>query len=91
MAIAGFFHCDIIQYRAVNYHRFAILLSNERLVGYPFKCPNRRQVGGELLDHNYGSCSDSNRIIVGKDADIFCLSWMSDGKKFLVCRWPIIY
>ena len=31
------------------------------------------------MNHNYGSCSNQNRIIVGKDADIFGLSWMSDG------------
>ena len=30
------------------------------------------------MDHNYGICSDQNRIIVGKGADIFGLSWMSD-------------
>ena len=31
------------------------------------------------MDHNYRSCSNQNRVLVGKDANIFGLSWMSDG------------
>ena len=34
-----------------------------------------------MLDHNNESCSNQNWIIVGKDSDIFCLSWMSYGPK----------
>ena len=77
--IDDFFHCDNILDRPVDSHRFTALLAKAQLVGNGFEFPNRRQVGGELLDHNYGSCSNQNRIIVGKDADIFGLSWMSDG------------
>ena len=55
------------------------LLAKEQLVGNNCKFPNMRQVGRELLDHNYGSCSNQNQIIVGKYSDIFGLSWMSDG------------
>ena len=58
IAISDFFHCDNIQDIVVESHRFATLLAKARLVGNYFKCPNRRQVGGELLDHNYGSCSN---------------------------------
>ena len=64
------------------------LLAKARLVGNEFKCPNGRQVGGELLDHKYGSCSNQNRILVGKDANIFGLSWMSDGAT--ISRIPLV-
>ena len=33
------------------------------------------------MDHNNRICSNQNRIPVGKDADIFGLSWMSGGAK----------
>ena len=88
MSIADFFHCKNIQYIAVESHWFATLLAKVRLVGNDFKCQNRRQVGGEFLDHNYGSCSDQNRIIVGKDANIFGMSWMSDAAT--IYRIPLV-
>ena len=40
------------------------------------------------MDHNYGSCSNQIRIIVGEYADIFGLSWMSDGAKH--SRMPLV-
>ena len=73
MAIADLFHCENIQDRAVEYHRFETLLSKERPVGNDFKCPNRRQFGFELLDHNDGSRRNQNWILVGKYADFFGL------------------
>ena len=74
MAIADFFHCENIQDREVESHQFATLNAKPQLVGNDFKCPNRRQVGGKFLDHNYLSCNDQNWIIVGKYVDIFYLS-----------------
>ena len=78
MDISDLFHCDNILDRAVESNWFATMIAKECLVGNGFKCLNMRQVGGECLDHNYSSCSNQNCIIVGKDADIFGLSWMSD-------------
>ena len=88
MAIADLFHCENIQDRAVKSHWFATLISKERRVGNDFKCPNKKKAGGKFLDHNYRSCSDQNRIIFGKDSDIFGLSWMSDGAK--ISRMPLV-
>ena len=73
IAIADLFQCKNVQDRAVESPWFVTLLAKERLFGNSFKCPNRRQVGGEFLDHNYRSCSNRNRILVGKYADIFGL------------------
>ena len=78
MAIADFFLCENIQDIVVGSHRFAILLAKAQLVGIYFKLLNRRQVGGDFLDHNCRSCSNQNRVLVGKDANIFGLTWMSD-------------
>ena len=88
MAIADFFHFENIQDRAVKSHQFSTLLSKAQLVRNDFKCPNRKQFGGELLDHNYGSCSNQNRILVGKHADIFGLPWMSDVTT--ISRMPLV-
>ena len=88
MAIADLFHCENTQDRAVESHRFATLLAKAQIVANYFKLPNRKQVGGELLDHNYRSCSYHNQILVGKDADIFGMSWMSDGAK--ISRMPLV-
>ena len=88
MAIADFFHCENTQDRAVEYHRFATLLTKARLVSNYLKGPNRKQVGGEFLYHNYGSCSNQSRILVGKDAYIFDLSWMSYGAT--ISRMPLV-
>ena len=74
MAIADLFHCANIQDGAFKSHWYATLLAKAPLVGNDFKCPNRRQLGGEFLDRNYGSCSNQNRIVVGKYADTFGLS-----------------
>ena len=40
------------------------------------------------MDHNYRSFNNQNHIIVGKYADIFGMSWMSDGTKF--SRMPLV-
>ena len=74
MAISDFFHCYNIQDRSVESCRFLTLLAKALLFGNDFKCPNRRQVGGEFLDHKYGGCSYQNPILVGEYADIFGLS-----------------
>ena len=79
MAISDFFHCENIQDRAVESHRFVTLLAKAQLVGNYFKFPNRIHVGGEVLEHNYWSCSNHNQILLRKDADIFGLPWMIDG------------
>ena len=88
MAIADFFHCENIPDGAVESGRFATMLNKARLVGNDFKIPNRRQVGGELLEHNYKSCSAQNLNLVLKDAHIFGLTWMSDGAT--IARMPLV-
>ena len=31
------------------------------------------------MDHNYNSCTEQNVGLIGKDAQVFEITWMSDG------------
>ena len=62
-AISDFFRCDNIQDSAVESHRFATLLAKAQLVGNDFKCPNRKQVRGELLETTTGVVAIRNGLL----------------------------
>ena len=64
------------------------MITKSRLVGGDFKIPNRKQIGGELLNLNYISCTDQNLVIIEKDAMIFGITWMSDGAT--ISRMPLV-
>ena len=36
-------------------------------------------VGGDILDHNYNSCTEQNVRLIFKDAEVFEITWMGDG------------
>ncbi len=55
MAIADFFHCENIPDAVVELPRFLWLVRMCRLVGEDFIVPNRKQIGGDLLDLNYAN------------------------------------
>jgi hypothetical protein len=52
MAIANLFHCKNIPDAVVELPRFIRLVRICRLVGEDFIVPNRKQIGGDLLDLN---------------------------------------
>ena len=87
MSISNFWHCENIPDRVFESHRFQILIMKARLVGSDFSIPNRRQVGGDILDHNYNSCTEQNVGLIGKDVEFFGITWMSDGTTIFACRW----
>ena len=58
-----------------------------RIFGSDSKILILRQDGGDLLDHNYSSCTEQNIGIIGKDVEVFRIMWMNDGVKFFACRW----
>ena len=33
------------------------------------------------MDHNYNSCTEQNVGLIGKDSEVFGITWMSDGAK----------
>ena len=49
------------------------------LTFYFTRPPNRNQVGGELLDHNYSNTMAENKNTLTKHAKLYGLSFMSDG------------
>jgi hypothetical protein len=53
MAIADFFHCENILDAVAESSRFKRLVKVCRHVGDDFVVPNRKKIGGELLDINY--------------------------------------
>ena len=50
-----------------------------RLVGDDFVDPNRKKVGGELLDINYENTYSLNKADLIKQAKVFGFAWMGDG------------
>ena len=87
MVIANFWHCENILDQDSESHRFQTLVTKARLDGSDLKIPNRRHVGGDILDHNYNSCTEQNVGLIGKDVEFFGITWMSDGTTFFSCRW----
>ena len=77
--IADFWYCENIPDQVVDSHCFQTLITKARLVGSYFKIPNQRQVGGDILNHNYNSCTKQNVGLIGKYAEVFGIMWMSDG------------
>ena len=54
--------------------RFARLVRLSRLVGDDFVIPNRKKIGGELLDLNYQTTYKSNKEKLLKEARV--LVWL---------------
>ena len=50
-----------------------------RLVGDDFVVPNRKEVGGELLDINYENTYSLNKAELIKEAKVFGCAWMGNG------------
>jgi hypothetical protein len=59
-----------------------------RLVGNDFVLPNRRKIGGELLDLNYESTYKSIKDKLLKEASVFGLSFLGDGTT--IKRMPLM-
>ena len=53
MVIADFFHCKNIPDAVIESQQFQHLIKVCQLVGKDFVVPNRKKIGGELLDLNY--------------------------------------
>ena len=79
MVIADFFHCENISDAVVESPRFKRLVKVCRLVGDDFVVPNRKKVGGELLDINYEITYSLNKAELIREAKLFGFAWMGDG------------
>ena len=88
MAIADFFHSENIPDAVVDSPRFARLVRVCRLVGDDFVIPNRKKIGGELLDLNYETTYKSNKEKLLKEARVFGLAFLGDGAT--IKRMPLM-
>ena len=57
-----------------------------RLVGDDFVIPNRRKIGGELLDLNYETTYKSNKEKLLKEASIFDLLFLEMVRRSRECH-----
>ena len=78
-AIADFFHSENIPDKVVESARFRRLIKVARLCGEEFVCPDRRKIGGELLDLNFETRYNANKEALLKEAKIFGLAFLGDG------------
>ena len=88
MAIATFFHENNLPDRAVNSSSFKIMIKYARMVGSSYNTPARQEIGGTLLDVNYKNVVENNKEVLCREADIFGLTWLSDGAT--IARMPLI-
>jgi len=79
MAIADFFHCENIPDAVAESSRFKRLVKVCLHVGDDFVVPNRKKVGGELLDINYENTYNLNKAELIREARVFGFAWMGDG------------
>lgn len=88
MAIADFFHCDNLPDTLAESPRFRRIINLARLVGSDFKCPNKKLIGGELLDINFKNCYERNKKDLLSEVSAFGFAWIGDGAT--VHRMPLI-
>ena len=87
-AIADFFHSENIPDKVVESARFRRLIKVARLCGDDFVCPDRRKIGGELLDLNFETRYNANKVALLKEANTFGLAFLGDGAT--VKRMPLM-
>jgi hypothetical protein len=88
MAVASFFHETNIPFNLVGSSSFKLMLSYARLVWKDYKSPNRNVLATTLLDINHNNCIEHNQENLCREADVFGLSWLSDGAT--IARMPLI-
>ena len=79
MAIADCWHCNDFADATVESARFARVIKLAKLVGNDFKIPHRKKIGGPLLDLNFKTCLEQNKVALLKDASTFGLTFLGDG------------
>ena len=87
VAIASFFKCCNIPFKAARSPHFHHMLHKARLVGSDFKPTDPKKIGGELLDLNFNECQEKNRSAILREAGTFGLCWINDGAT--VKRMPL--
>ena len=87
-SIADLFHAHNIPDSVVESPRFMKLLECARAVGQAYRCPNRHDIGGDLLEVNFKNYRDANLTVATRDAATFGLVVMGDGAT--IKRMPLL-
>ena len=88
MAIADFFHCCNVPDSVVEDPRFNRIIQLARCVGSDFKIPNRKKIGGDLLNLNYKNTFSKNKTAIMSQALQFGMVWLGDGAT--IHKMPLI-
>ena len=64
------------------------MLNYARMVGRDYKPLRRRDMGHSLLDINYSNIVEHNKEVLCQEANVFGLSWLSNGAT--ISRTPLI-
>ena len=88
MAIADFFHAQNIPDAVVESPEFKRLVRQCRLVDNTFVIPNKKKIGGELLDINFENIKEINKTNLLKEAAVFGIVLMGDGAT--IHRMPLL-
>jgi hypothetical protein len=79
MAIADFVHSKGLAFNATAGPYFAKVIQLTRCVPVSYVPPDRKQIGGKLLELSYNAKIESYITKLRKDADVFGLSMFGDG------------
>jgi hypothetical protein len=79
MAIANFFHCANIPDAVVETREFNRLVRMCRLVDKDFVIPNKKKIGGELLDINFPNINGINKAKLLVEAPLCGITFLGDG------------
>jgi hypothetical protein len=79
MAIADFIHSKGLAFNATSGPYFAKMIQLARCVPATYVVPDRRKIGGDLLELSYDAKIKSSITELQKDADVFGLSMFGDG------------
>jgi hypothetical protein len=88
MAIADFFHAQNIPDAVVESPEFKRLVRQCCLVDSTFVIPNKKKIGGELLDINFANIKEINKTNLLKEAAVFGVVIMGDGAT--IHRMPLL-
>jgi hypothetical protein len=79
MSIADFFHCQNIPDAVVESPQFMRMVRQCRLLDKDFVIPNKKKIGGELLDINFANITAINKGKLLAEAKVFGVTMMGDG------------
>ena len=88
MAIADFFHSQNIPDAVVETPEFKRLVRQCRLVDNNFVIPNKKKIGGELLDINFANITAINKANLLKESAVFGVVFIGDGAT--IHRMPLL-